>query len=233
MRTLAVLLIALSAGTAAAGALPERFTATYAVKKGFMDIGEVRRTLTPGPNGRHVFESVTSTTGMASWVAKGSIVERSTWTLKNSGVIQPLEYFYQRTFGKGKQVKLDFDWDKNTVTNNVNKDPWVMPLEPGTLDKLIYQIALMRDMAPGKRDYSYKIADGGKTKIYQAVVLGEEETSTPAGKFHTVKITRVGDKRGTTLWCAPKLNYLPVRIEQTDDDDFVAVLKSVDGIVAK
>ena len=232
MRIIAALLIALWAGTAAAGSLPERFTATYVVKKGFMDIGEVRRTLTPGPNGRYVFESVTSTTGMASWVAKGSIVERSTWVLKNSA-IQPLEYLYQRTFGKGKQVKLDFDWDKNTVTNNVNKDPWVMPLEPGTLDKLIYQLALMRDMAPGKRDYTYKVADGGKTKIYQAVVLGEEETETPAGKFHTVKITRVGDKRGTTLWCAPKLNYLPVRIEQTDDDDFVAVLKSVDGITAK
>lgn len=232
MKLATLLLITLWATTAGAGSLPERFSATYVVKKGFMDIGEVHRTLTPGVNGHSVFESVTTTTGVASWVAKGSIVERSTWALKNNA-IQPLEYLYERSFGKGKQVKLDFDWDKNTVTNSVNKDPWVMPLEPGTLDKLIYQLALMRDMTPGKRDYSYKIADGGKTKIYQAVVLGEEETVTPAGKFHTVKITRVGDKRGTTLWCAPKLNYLPVRIEQTDDDDFVAVLKSVDGIVAK
>lgn len=232
MRFAAALLFALWAGAVSSGALPQQFSATYVVKKGFMDIGEVRRTLTLDANGRYLFESVTSTTGMASWVAKGSIVERSTWTLKNSTIL-PLEYFYERTFGKGKQVKLAFDWDKNTVTNNVNKDPWVMPLEPGTLDKLVYQVALMRDMAPGKRDYSYKIADGGKTKIYQAVVLGEEETQTPAGKFHTVKITRVGDKRGTTLWCAPKLNYLPVRIEQTDDDDFVAVLKSVSGIAAQ
>ena len=231
MRIAVALLIALLAGTASAGSLPERFSATYAVKKGYMDIGEVHRTLTTA-NGRSVFESVTTTTGVASWVARGSIVERSTWVIKNAA-IQPLEYFYERTFGKGKQVKLDFDWNKNTVTNSVNNDPWVMPLEPGTLDKLNYQIALMSDMAPGKRDYSYKIADGGKTKIYQAVVLGEEETETPAGKFHTVKITRVGDKRGTTLWCAPKLNYLPVRIEQTDDDDFVAVLKSVTGITAK
>ncbi len=232
MKIAAALFIALCATTASAGLAPERFTAIYVVKKGFVDIGEVRRTFTPGANDRYVFESVTSTTGMAAWVVKGSIIERSTGVLKNAA-IQPLEYFYERSFGKGKQVKLDFDWDKNTVTNSVNKNPWVMPLEPGTLDNLVYQIALMRDMAPGKRDYSYKIADGGKTKIYQAVVLGEEETATPAGKYHTVKITRVGDKRGTTLWCAPKLNYLPVRIEQTDDDDFVAVLKSVEGITAK
>ena len=84
MRFAAALLFALWAGTVSAGSLPGQFSATYVVKKGFMDIGEVRRTLTPGANGRYLFESVTSTTGVASWVAKGTIVERSTWILKNS-----------------------------------------------------------------------------------------------------------------------------------------------------
>lgn len=232
MQFFLVLLLCVTSVSAVAGTLPDRFSSVYAIKKGFVEIGEVRRTLTQDANGKYVFQSLTVTTGMAAWVVKGSITERSTWTLKN-GVIQPIEYFFERAFGKGKQIKLLFDWNKNMVTNVVNKDPWVMPLEPGTLDKLVYQIALMRDMAPGKREYTYKIADGGKIKTYQAIVLGEEETETPAGKFHSIKITRVGDKRGTTLWCAPKLNYLPVRIEQTDEDEFVAVLKSFDGIVPK
>lgn len=231
MKSLATIALFLFAVTATGGTLPERFTAIYIVKKGFMDIGEVKRTLTPQGNGKYLFESVTSTTGMASWVVKGTITERSIWSLVN-GMIQPQQYFYERTFGKGKLVRLDFDWVKNSVTNNVGKNPWTMPLEPGTMDKLVYQIALMRDMAPGKRDYTFKIADGGKLKTYQAVVLGEEITDTPLGKFPSIKITRVGDKRGTTLWCAPKLGYLPVRIEQTDDDEFTAVLKSVEGIGA-
>lgn len=232
MKFLFALLLYASAVTAVAGTLPEPFSSIYAVKKGFVEIGEVRRTLTRSGDGHYVFQSVTVTTGMAAWVVKGSITERSTWTLKN-GIIQPVEYFFERAFGKGKQIRLLFDWNKNIVTNVVNKDPWVMPLEPETLDKLVYQIALMRDMAPGKREYTYKIADGGRTKTYQAVVLGEEVTETPAGIFQTIKITRVGDKRGTTLWCAPKLNYLPVRIEQTDEDEFVAVLKSFNGITLK
>jgi hypothetical protein len=232
MKVLAALFVALFSASSLAGAFPEKFSATYVVKKGFMDIGEVQRSLIPQGNGKYVFESTTTSSGVASWVLKGKITERSTFTFVNN-IIQPIEYFYQRTFGKGKIVKLSFDWGKNTVTNDVDKNPWVMPLEPSTLDKLVYQISLMRDMAPGKKEYTYKIADGGKLKTYQAVVVAEEETETPMGKFHSIKIRRVGDKRGTTLWCAPKLNYLPVRIEQTDDDDFTAVIKSVDGISAK
>lgn len=232
MKFIAALFAALFACGSAAGTFPEKFAATYVVKKGFMDIGEVQRTLTPQGGGKYVFESTTTSSGMAAWVLRGTITERSTFSFVN-GVIQPISYFYERTFGKGKIVKLGFDWVKNTVTNDVNKNPWVMPLEPATLDKLVYQISLMKDMAPGKREYTYKVADGGKLKTYQAVVLSEEETSTPMGTFHSIKITRVGDKRGTTLWCAPKLNYLPVRIEQTDDDDFTAVIKSVEGITAK
>ncbi len=232
MRILAALFAVLFVASSSAGTFPEKFSATYVVKKGFMDIGEVKRTLVPQGGGKYTFESVTTSSGMAAWVVRGKITERSTFTFVN-GMIQPLEYFYERTFGKGKIVKLNFDWIKNTVTNDVDKSPWVMPLEAATLDKLVYQISLMKDMGPGKRDYTYKIADGGKLKTYQAVVLAEEETDTPMGRFHSIKITRVGDKRGTTLWCAPKLNYLPVRIEQTDDDEFTAVLKSVDGIGAK
>lgn len=229
MRIFAALVVALYSACGVAGAFPEKFTATYIVKKGFMDIGEVQRTLTPQGNGKYIFESTTTSSGVASLVVRGKITERSTFSFENN-VIKPIEYFYQRTFGKGKTVRLEFDWEKNTVTNDVDKSPWVMPLEPQTLDKLVYQISLMQDMAPGKKDYTYKIADGGKLKTYQAKVIDEEETETPYGKFHSIKIKRVGDKRGTTLWCAPKLNYLPVRIEQTDDDEFTAVLKSVTGI---
>lgn len=232
MRFALALLFFASTVTAVAGTLPDHFSSNYVVKKGFVEIGESRRTLTQGADGQFVFESFTTTTGVAAWVINGSITERSTWTLKN-GVIQPVEYYFDRVFGKGTQIRLLFDWNKNTVTNVVNQDPWVMRLEPGTLDRLVYQIALMRDMTPGKREYAYRIADGGRIKTYRAVVLGDEETETPAGKFLATKIARVGDKRGTTLWLAPKLNYLPVRIEQSDNGSFVALLKSFDGITPK
>lgn len=217
--------------TTHASNVPEAMSATYALKKGIIEFGESTRTLKPLGNGQYTFESVTSATGMFSWILRGKIVERSTFNYTN-GVVRPLEYFYEKVSGsKTRTVKLNFDWAKNTVVNTVNDDPWTMTLEPGVQDKLIYQISLMKDMAPGKRDYQYKVADGGSIKIYQVVMTGEEEVDTPYGKFATVKVTRVGDKRNTTLWCAPKLNYLPVKIEQSESDDgFTAILKSATGL---
>jgi hypothetical protein len=43
----------------------------------------------------------------------------------------------------------------------------------------------------------------------------------PAGTFETVKITKVrkNKNRETFIWCAPALNYLPVRIWQREKDD--------------
>jgi len=45
-------------------------------------------------------------------------------------------------------------------------------------------------------------------------VIGREMVPTPLGHFETLKVQRLGDQRETTLWCAPALHYLPVRIEQ-------------------
>jgi hypothetical protein len=52
-------------------------------------------------------------------------------------------------------------------------------------------------------------------------VVGEETLELPAGTFDTVKITKLrsNKKRETYIWCAPALNYLPVRIWQREKDD--------------
>jgi hypothetical protein len=52
-------------------------------------------------------------------------------------------------------------------------------------------------------------------------VVGKETLELPAGTFETVKILRLREnkKRETLVWCAPALNYLPVRIWQREKDD--------------
>lgn len=226
---------AFSPGIAAAPGLPERFSATYVLKKGFIEFGETRRTLKPSAGGRYVFESETVATGMFSFMLRGHITERSTFLLRN-GVIQPVEYFYEKIGGKKpRTARILFDWKEKTIVNSVGDKPWSMELEPGTLDNLIYQLSLMGDISKGQREYSYRIADGGKIKIYKAIVEREEDVSTPAGNFRTIKITHEARNRRTTLWCAPKLHNMPVKIEHIDKDEesYVAVLKTLDGLSTK
>jgi hypothetical protein len=65
-------------------------------------------------------------------------------------------------------------------------------------------------------------------------MVGEETLNTPLGEIETIKFTRiknVDSKRKTTLWCSPKLGYLPVQIEHVDKDGstFTAVLRRLKG----
>ncbi|MGD8630929.1 MAG: DUF3108 domain-containing protein, partial [Gammaproteobacteria bacterium] len=91
----------------------------------------------------------------------------------------------------------------------------------GTLDKLASQLAMMLALRAGKTDMAFNIADDGKLREYRFKVVGKETLELPAGTFDTVKITRLRDnnKRETYVWCAPELNYLPVRIWQREKDD--------------
>lgn len=226
-----------SAAHAEDGPLLRPFTAVYTVHRDDIGvIGENQRTLSTGKDGRYVYESVARATGWVAWMFKDEVVERSTWTYADSH-IRPLEYIYDRSRGRTqRRVRLAFDWERKLVTNTIGKDAWRMPIPEGAQDKLVYQLSLMRDMQrPNRPSLTYRIADGGTLKTYQFAVLGEEDISTPLGKLRTIKIERINDKRDTTVWLAPRLQYLPVRIRQTDKDgsELSMQLKSLAGLTLK
>ncbi len=211
------------------------FSAEYVLKRNGVSLGNATRSLRTAGEGRYIFESVTYATGMIAWFVKDRIEERSIWTF-HEGQVRPLEYVYNRHGGKkARRVKLLFDWGRGVVTNNIDGDPWRMDIPAGTQDKLLHQLAIMQDLKKGRTDLQYNVADGGRLKNYRFEVLGEEMMNTPLGKFKTVKIERLDDKRDTIVWCAPALNYLPVRLEQqeTDGSRLSMDIQSVKGLPAR
>ena len=219
--------------TTIASPVLQEFNVIYSFTRNGMNVGEVKRTLRTSSDGRYTFESVSEATGFISLFIRDRIIERSTWSYVNDKP-RPLNYVYKRNGGKkDRHVKLSFNWKKGVVTNTINNDPWQMPIPPGTQDKLLYQLTLMIDLKAGKEKLHYDIADGGMLKDYEFTVMGMEPVDTPMGKFETIKIQRVDDKRNTTIWCAKSLDYLPVRIEQEDKDDSLAMLiRNVTGLPA-
>ncbi len=211
--------------------LPQQFTAVYAVKTSGMTIGETKRVLSH--NGEYYqFESITRPKGVARLLTSGQVVERSQWNFFH-GQPRPEHYtFFNSGSKKNRNVKLDFDWDKNRVINTINGEPWSMPLEHGTQDKLLYQLRIMQDLPTSKTMLRYPVADGGKLKYYDIEIIGKERIRTKLGTFDTIRLRRTKGSRKTTLWCAEQLGYLPVRIEQQKNDDspVIATLTSVSGI---
>lgn len=223
LQWLAILTVTFSVNALATAAqTPTPFTALYQVTKGVMSVGSTKRTLQDKGNGQFVFESVTKPGGIAKLFTRGEVIERSHWRMHDNRLV-PHEYTYQNSSDQKRDVQLLFDWEQNEVTNIINGDPWKMELEENTLDKLLYQLAIMYDLTEGKKNLIYIVADGGTMKNYDVKIVGLERVSIDMGDFDAVKVVVTKSNRQTTLWCARDLQFLPVRIEQLKKDDTVPV----------
>ena len=216
--------------TPAPRGLPQRFEASFTLKSLGATVARTHWTLSPLDDGRYVYESRSETSGVMAWVSKDNIVERSEWRYHDDA-LRPLSYSYRRDGRKSRRVAVAFDWDKRVARNTTAGATWQMPIPEGTLDKLNYLLAMMRDLADGKRDIRYQVADGGRLKSYRLLAVGNERLTTELGRLDTVVIRRLreGKRRETTLWCAPSLRYLPVRIEHRERDG-VDVLLAIDSV---
>lgn len=205
-----------------AAPLPD-FEASYQLKRGNLRIGTMVVELKTATDGSYQYESRSWPARWASWLFKDKLLETSHGHIID-GQVRPDRYHYRRSGGsREREAFLSFDWDNMTVENNVQDSPWKMDIPQGTLDKLVAQLGIMFALGKGKSEVTFNIADGGKLKEYRFKVLGHETLELPAGTFKTVKITMLRDnkKKETYFWCAPELNYLPVRIWQRKKDEAI------------
>lgn len=219
---------------AQAGDLPDFFEASYTLHSKGTQFAEMKRSFSEAANGEYIFRSETRTTGFMSLFRKDRIIEESRWA-EHEPQLRPLHYLYQHTGGKKKRsVNITFNWEDNKVTNQIGDSNWSMPLQQNTLDKLLYQFAIMRDLSRDTLPQSYTIADGGKIKVYEFKKLGNEAIHTPLGDLQTIKLARYkpGSKDQTLLWCAINLDYLPIKVENTEKDGQVttAIIKALKGL---
>jgi hypothetical protein len=215
-----LLMATCTGGVLLAAPLPD-FSASYEIRLGSLRIGTSTISLENGTDGSYEYESHSTPIKLVSWLFKDKLHEISRGTLGETGV-RPDTYHYNRSGGsRERKAELSFDWQAMSVSNHVEDSRWEMEIPAGTLDKLVSQLAMMLALRNGKTDISFNIADGGKLKEYRFRVVGEETLELPAGTFDTVKITKLRDnkKRETYIWCAPALDYLPVRIWQREKDD--------------
>ena len=236
LQTLFYLLALLAAGAAmATDAEPGTpFVVSYNLYNRGAKVATMHRAMNQRPDGSFSYRSETKTTGLFSLVRKDQIIEESIWNLAD-GRLQPLFYTYDHSGGrKDRRVAVLFDWDEMRITNTVNGESWRMPTHPEVMDKLLYQFAIMFDLQAGRTDLQYTVADGGKVKVYEFEQVGNEEVDTPLGKFQSLKFIRhkQGTDRATILWCAPQLQFLPVKVENGEKDGSrtVAIVDSVTGL---
>jgi hypothetical protein len=180
------------------------------------------------------FRSYSIPVGLLAFNQDETRDERSEGLIMN-GSIQPSLYKLKqiRDGGTRRDVEISFDWSNQTVINHHrSKDSkWKMPIPEGTVDNLSYQLSLMLKLADTDDErFQLNIADGGRVKQYDFTILGEERVYTSLGSYKALKIQhqRYKKDKTITLWCAPALNYLPVKIiqEEFGKPDFISTLIS-------
>ena len=114
--------------------------------------------------------------------------------------------------------QIRFDWSKDLAYSSKGASHQTVPLTAGICDRLLAQLAMSLDTLQGKPENDYSVLDHDKVQTYRFMRTGNASVNTPAGKYDTVEMTRHDDSKNrvTTFWLAPKLDYLPVQIRQTE-----------------
>lgn len=211
----------------------DRFVASFVLKAFGTTVGRSTWRLVPTEDDQFIWESRSESAGAGALIRDVDVTERSHSEVFGES-FRPLVYQYDRHGGDAtRHVRVVFEWRDGIVLNTADGHTWRMSVPAGTFDKLNYLLALMQDLADGKRTMQYTIADGGQLKRYDLRALGMETLETSLGTLETLKIQRMRhrDDAQATLWCAPALGYLPVKLEHRDGDGRLVsmYIESIEG----
>jgi hypothetical protein len=206
------------------------FQARYHVSLGNIPAANIDVSLELDVNGGYRYRQHSAPAGLLALFRKDEITEISEGIIRGNRVI-PSSYLYKRERSKKpKQVNLLFDWDSGRVSSQGGEADWSMSIPDGTQDKFSKQLAMMMAMNSAQHAISFKVADNERLKTYHFRPQGVEAVKTQRKEYQALKIVRSKEGRPSksTLWLAPDLHFLPIKVKKTDrGKQFVMELVSV------
>ena len=219
---LAGLALLLCAATASA---LEPFTHSYkSTFAGFT--AKATRSLTQMEDGTWQFK-------MAARNLLGRYEEVSHFRLNEAGYPVPIKHRFKARYLRltRRTETTHFDWQAGTATWQRKKTTRTAELKPGTLDRLLYQLLIPRDLATSESStFTYHFINRGRPKTYEFEISGAELIDWGGQDVKTVLLRRTSEdeSRQTTLWLAPEMGYEMLRIHHRDESgaDYDMVLRT-------
>jgi hypothetical protein len=234
---LLALLGSFAAGARAADDGIATYSAVYQVEYKGKDVGTSEFAVKyDAAQGVYEFTSRTQAKGLLKLISPKPAIERSRFKVEG-GYIRPIEFWYEDGSRKGdKNQHVEFDWQRRVAVVTSEDGRREVALDDRSLDRGSMQVALMRDLATTGKPGSYQLASDDSPQPYVYVDNGDATTATGLGSLQTRAFTqqRENSSRATLFWFAPKLAFLPARIEQRRNGEVqtAMTLASVDGLAA-
>lgn len=197
------------------------FTATFSITWKGMSAGSSALELEKLPDGRWAYSSRSAARGLFRLAMPADLSSRSVFRVHEGQVIPELFTADDGASGNEKDQRITFDWERGRVTGIAERRPVDFPTQPGLLDTMSVQVALMQELLSGRTPTRFVLLDKDKIKDYLYTTEGSETLRTVVGEHRTVifRSSRPGSSSGTYFWCAPDLGYLPLKVERRDGKD--------------
>lgn len=214
LRITALLLALCLPGIAAAAELAP-FKARYAIRWSGMSAGSGELHLQQLGDGRWSYAQRVQSRGLFRLAMPSNQKSQSVFRIVDDKVVP--EVFTS----DHKDQTLTFDWQAGRVTGTVDRKQVDLPIQPGLLDELSVQAALMQELISERMPARFVLVDEDRIKDYRYAVEGSEVIDSIVGE-HRVDIfssRRPGSRKATYFWCAPDLGYLPLKVERRNGRD--------------
>ena len=199
-------------------AVPDDYEAVYSVK--LMQADGTLRAKLENKEGIYTYSLKTEPMGFWKLIANGSINESSSFEIVDEK-IRPINYKLIDTIRRNqRESQVEFDWSRKVI-NGFYKDRAIdIKLEEDILTRILLQIEIMHQKKRNSLKESYVIIDRDEIKeIDISSSNNGKNISVPFGSYDVIEVSHSSKKsnRINTLWLAPDLDFIPVKLEQTED----------------
>lgn len=222
---LAASALALSAAALADPAPIQAHRAEYLLTRDGLPVADMVMELRLTPDGGYVYRAETKPhkavelmMSLSQDIGAGTRLEEESSGRIVAGRFRPDRYHHRRDSDDRRTLTIGFDWAAGQAAIASADRPWTMKVPPDAQDKLAVLLALRADLGSGRRDLTYRVADGGRLKTYSYTRDGADEIAAAGTSWTAVRLTRAKDEGEIDyrLWLAPALAHLPLRVERTE-----------------
>jgi hypothetical protein len=221
----AVAALLLASGNALAASGSETrlkpFVANYSITWHGMNAGTTQVKLERLADGRWSYSSQSTARGLFRLAVPAELGSRSVFRIVDGKVIPETFVAQDGAKDDDKDQNITFDWAAGRVRGVAEKKKVDLPTQPGLLDSLSVQTALMHALLEGRTPDRFVLLDKDRIKEYLYSAQGKERVQTDVGTHDAVifRSSRPTSKNGTYFWCAPELGYLPLKVERREGKD--------------
>lgn len=222
-KSFAMLLLTAQLAAPALAAPPQPFAASYDAHYGNFSASATRSLQHDAGTDTWTLRAEARLTLLGATLS--SITERSEFRWQDEQPL-PLQYEFRQRGAGARQRSVQFDHASGQANFQVNERQGSVPLQGPVFDELNSYLGLRERLAAGETDISLTVLDRDKLEIQRYRVLSEETLTTPLGAQQTVHVERLRESstRRTELWLAPALDYMLVKLVQTEPNGNVISL---------